>query len=62
MICFSQKSEDVSNLEFNIQNFEKKLSNALKAKDTIRVFENGLELISYCLLKPEMDKVEPVIQ
>ena len=62
MICFSQKSEDVSNLEFNIQNFEKKLSNALKAKDTLRVFENGLELISYCLLKPEMDKVEPVIQ
>ena len=61
-MSFSQKDGNSSNLEVNIQNFENKLSKALKSKDTLQIFENGLELISIYLLKPEIDKVDPVIQ
>lgn len=61
-LSFSQKDGNSSNLEVNIQNFENKLSKALKSKDTLQIFENGLELISIYLLKPEIDKVDPVIQ
>ena len=52
-LSFSQKDGNSSNLEVNIQNFENKLSKALKSKDTLQIFENGLELISIYLLKPE---------
>ena len=61
-LSFSQKDGNSSNLDANIQSFENKLSKALKSKDTLQIFENGLELISIYLLKPEIDKVDPVIQ